>query len=91
MALVPTPVLVTDVVTTVLEENGNRKSYNIRNLGPNTVYLSGSSDVTSSGENKGYPIQIGDALGVTGDTDTLYGVCAAAETANLNIFEIVSV
>lgn len=61
------------------------ESVTIKNTGPNDTYL-GGSDVTTA---NGYELPNGEKLTVTMNrTEKMYAVCAAAETANLEILRI---
>jgi hypothetical protein len=60
-------------------------SVTVRNAGPNTVYLSPTAGVTTA-TGFGIPANTTETLNVASG-GLLYGVCAAAETATVHVWE----
>jgi len=62
--------------------NGTQRDVAVHNMGANTVYIGGSG-VTSAA---GYPLAIDtDLVYPLGQAETLYGICATAESATVRV------
>lgn len=75
----------TSSASSIVAANSSRKSVTIHNAGSVTVYLGGTSGVTTS---NGIPLGAGETLSDDSSTDAWYAITASG-TADLRIVEVI--
>lgn len=82
----------TQTASKVVPEGTGKKLCVIKNMGPDTVYLSNSAAPTVA---QSFPLLIGESLVLAHDgphglelSEALYGICDTGDTAELRVLEL---